>query len=79
MVELWQISDEEIQEYLDGRLTPVLRAKVAAYLRATPSKAAEVEAMRLQDGQLRYLGRWILEEPIPERLLKALGASKSFW
>lgn len=67
-----QITEEDLQDYLDDRLKDRRRADVAAYLAKNPSKAAEIEALRLQDDALRGLGAEILEEPVPQRLTAVL-------
>ena len=64
--------DEQIQDYVDGRLNERDRAAVAAYLLAHPRVAAEVEAVRRQSEALRALGQEILDEPVPEHLRRLL-------
>ena len=65
-------SDDELQEFLDNRLDDQRRAEIAAYLQANPQKAAELDALRLQDEALRGLGADILNEPVPQRLTAAV-------
>lgn len=65
-------TDEQIQDYIDGRLNERDRAAVAAYLLAHPRVAAEVEAIRRQSEALRALGQEILDQPVPERLREVL-------
>jgi len=67
-----QITEEDLQDYLDDRLSDQRRGEVAAYLSENPAKAAEIEALRFQDDALRSLGASILEEPVPERLTAVL-------
>lgn len=62
------LTDETIQDYIDGRLNEVERAAVAARLLADPKLAAEVENLRRQNEALKVIGREILSEPVPERL-----------
>ena len=66
------VTEEELHDYIDDRLSDRRRAEVAAYLSAHPAKAAEVEALRLQDDALRSLGASVLEEPVPQRLTAVL-------
>ncbi len=66
------VTEEEIQEYVDGRGTPSQRAAVEAYLAHHPAKRAEVQALVRQQEALRRLGTEILAEPIPERLQEIL-------
>jgi len=64
------LSDERLQEYLDGRLSPADAAAVAEYLWIHPEKGAEVQRLREQDTLLSAIGADVLEEPVPERLLQ---------
>ncbi len=66
------VTEEEIQEYVDGRGTSEQRAAVEAYLARHPAKRAEVQALIRQQEALRRLGTEILAEPIPERLQEIL-------
>ena len=56
MVERNPFTDQQIQDYIDGRLGERDRAAVAAYLLAHPRAAADVEAVRRQSDALRALG-----------------------
>ncbi len=66
------VSEEDIQEYIDGRASPALRAQVDAFLAANPKRKAEVQALLRQQEALRRLGTEILAEPIPDRLQEIL-------
>lgn len=66
------VSEEDIQEYIDGRAGPDLRASVEAYLASNPKRKAEVTALMRQQEALRRLGSEILAEPIPDRLQEIL-------
>jgi anti-sigma factor RsiW len=72
MAERNVFTDEQIQDYIDGRLSERDRASVAAYLLAHPRAAAEVEAIRRQSEALCALGQEILDEPVPEQLRRLL-------
>jgi anti-sigma factor RsiW len=72
MAERNVFTDEQIQDYIDGRLNERDRAAVAAYLLAHPRVAAEVEAIRRQSEALCALGQEILDEPVPEHLRRLL-------
>ncbi len=61
------VTDDEIQEYIDGRLTPARRKQVEAYLALRPERASEVQSLLRQQEALRRLGEDILNEPIPDR------------
>jgi anti-sigma factor RsiW len=71
-----EFTEQDFQDYLDNRLPDRRRAEVAAYLSRNPGKAAEIEALRLQDDALRALGAQILEEPVPEKLTAVLDAAR---
>ena len=66
------LSDEAIQDYIDGRLDRLAHARVAARLLARPDLAAAVDKLRRQNEVLKGLGQEILDEPIPERLREIL-------
>jgi anti-sigma factor RsiW len=68
MAERNVFTDQQIQDYIDGRLKERDRAAVAAYLLAHPRVAAEVEAVRRQSDALHALGQEILDAPVPEHL-----------
>jgi anti-sigma factor RsiW len=72
MVERNAFTDQQIQDYIDGRLNERDRAAVAAYLLAHPRIAADVEAVRRQSDSLRALGHEILDAPVPEHLRRLL-------
>ena len=61
-------TDQQIQDYIDGRLNERDRAAVAAYLLAHPRVATDVEAVRRQSDALQALGHEILDAPVPEHL-----------
>ncbi|HSA82517.1 MAG TPA: hypothetical protein VLE23_17000 [Geminicoccaceae bacterium] len=65
-------SDEDVQDYIDGRLDPEAHAAVALELLARRELAAEVDTLRRQNEALRVIGQEILAEPIPERLRSAV-------
>ena len=68
MVERNAFTDQQIQDYIDARLSERNRGAVAAYLLVHPRVAADVEAVRRQSEALRALGHEILDEPVPEHL-----------
>lgn len=72
MAEREMLSDQKIQDYIDGRLDDGERAVVAAYLLAQPGAASQVEMLRRQNEALRGIGHDILDEPVPARLREVL-------
>lgn len=69
------LDEDRIQDYIDGRLNERDRAHVAAFLLANPEIGAEVDQLRRQNEALKSVGHEILEEPVPDRLLRALRPS----
>lgn len=67
--------DEEIADFIDGRLDDRRRMEVERWLARHPPRAAEVARQREVDRALKGLGADILEEPIPERLRRILEQS----
>jgi anti-sigma factor RsiW len=61
-------SEQQIHDYIDGRLGGRDLMAVAAYLRAHPEVASEVENLRRQNEALKRIGQEVLDEPVPERL-----------
>ncbi len=61
-------SDENIHEFVDGRLSAREAAKFAAHVAADPDLRRKVAALWLINQMLRGLGQHILDEPVPERL-----------
>jgi anti-sigma factor RsiW len=70
------ISEEKIQDYVDGRLDERDRAAVAAYLLTHPNVAMDVEALLQQNEALKVIGEEILDEPVPARLRDVLQKPK---
>lgn len=66
------LSDDKIQEYVDGRLSVRERAAVAAILSVSPQLRREVTELVLVNEMVRVLGQDILDEPVPERLTDVL-------
>jgi anti-sigma factor RsiW len=62
------IGDDDLQAYVDDRLTPDLRESVEAYLRANPDVAARVQSDRALRDDLRERLAFKAQEPIPARL-----------
>lgn len=65
-------SEEDIADYIDGRLTGTRLRQVTAWLDVSPERAAEVERQRQLNDALKTLGRDILDEPVPDRLRAVL-------
>jgi anti-sigma factor RsiW len=66
------VSDEELSEYIDGRLDDGRRAFVRQQLDEDADLARRYATMLEQDRVLSQLGAEILDEPIPERLAEIL-------
>jgi len=66
------LSDERIQDFVDGRLSAREAAAVAALLAKTPELRRKVAALLMLNEMVRGLGAHILEEPVPDRLTEAV-------
>lgn len=66
------VSLDDLQDYIEGRLTGEDATRVEAYLQEHPAKAAQVDALKRQASRLRKLGEDILSEPIPSQFLDIL-------
>jgi hypothetical protein len=70
-----KLSDEMLMAYADGEVDDVLRAQIEAAIALDPQLAAAVEQHRRLRMQLRHAFDDTLHEPIPDRLLAALGTT----
>lgn len=61
-------SEEQIQDYVDGRLGGRDMVVMAAYLLRHPQLASEIETLRRQNEALKRVAEEVLDEPVPERL-----------
>jgi len=62
------IGEDDLQAYVDDRLTPDLRESVEAFLEANPDAAARVQSDRALRDDLRERLAFKAQEPIPARL-----------
>jgi anti-sigma factor RsiW len=63
------LSEDDIQAYVDGRLSAARRAEVEAYLAANPAEAERIRAYQDQNAMLHGLFDHVLDEPLPEQLV----------
>lgn len=68
------VTEQELHALIDGQLPPGRRDEVLAWLAQHPADAAWVEQMRRQRAALRGIESEVLAEPVPQRLLDAIGA-----
>jgi anti-sigma factor RsiW len=73
------INEAALHAYLDGQLPEDRRAEVEAYLAEHLDAAERVAAYRQQNETLRLLFDPVLQEPIPERLLKPAATPRPSW
>jgi len=66
------VSELDLQAYADGNLPEERRAAVAAWLAAHPEDAERIESYRRLAEELRGTYDAVLDEPVPERLRRAV-------
>jgi len=66
------ITEADLQAYADGVLPEERRAAVSAWLAAHPEDAERIEAYRHLAQELRGTYQDVLEEPVPERLVRSV-------
>jgi anti-sigma factor RsiW len=66
------ITDSDLQAYADGRLDEAGRAAVEAWLAARPEEAERLADYRRVADALRAAYAPVLQEPLPERLARAM-------
>jgi hypothetical protein len=71
------VSADDLQDFIEGRLSGTRLREVEAYLQAHPAEARRVEALREQASRLRRLGSEMLTEPVPAQFLDILKRLKN--
>jgi anti-sigma factor RsiW len=64
------ISEADLHAYIDGQLSPQARAEVETHLSLNAEDAARVAAYQAQSAALTQALNPVLEEPLPERLMR---------
>lgn len=72
-----QVSADDLQDFIEGRLSVERRGEVEAYLSAHPAESRRVAILREQAGRLRRLGNEMLVEPVPAQFLDILKRLKN--
>src|SRR5438128_9215457 len=72
MTPLLPVAEEELHAYMDGQLAHERRGAVEQWLAAHPQDSARVAAYRLLAEQWRAAYAYLLAEPIPQDMLRAL-------
>jgi anti-sigma factor RsiW len=72
-----QVSEHDLQAYADGELPQEHHAAVAAWLAAHPEDAERIENYRRLATELRTTYGGVLDEPVPERLQRALRPART--
>lgn len=73
------ITESDLQAYVDGRLPESRRIDVEGFLGAHPEEGLRLAAYRTQSEQLRAAFAPVLDEPVPERLARALQPRRARW
>lgn len=63
------ITDDDLQDYIEGRLDEATRRRVEEQLARDPRLAEEVARLRRQASKLQEFGKRVLDEPIPQEML----------
>jgi anti-sigma factor RsiW len=71
------VTEADLQAYADGKLAEERRTAVAAWLAAHPEDAERIENYRRLAEELRSTYQGVLDEPVPERLERALRPSRA--
>jgi anti-sigma factor RsiW len=71
------VTEHDLQAYADGKLPEERRAAVAAWLAAHPEDAERIETYRHLAEELRTTYEGVLDEPVPERLQRALRPART--
>jgi anti-sigma factor RsiW len=66
------ITDADLQDYIEGRLSPTLRKKVEEMLAKDARLADEIDRLRRQAVKLQELGKSVLDEPIPLEMIELI-------
>ena len=70
------VTEVDLQAYADGKLPEERRAAVAAWLAAHPEDAERIESYRQLAAELRTSYEGVLDEPVPERLERAVRSGR---
>ncbi|MEP7298125.1 MAG: anti-sigma factor [Burkholderiales bacterium] len=65
------ITEAELHAFVDGQLTPERHREIDAHLAQRPEEAQRVQTYREQKYALRALFDPVLDEPVPQRVLRA--------
>jgi anti-sigma factor RsiW len=71
------ITEADLQAYADGVLPAERRAAVAEWLAAHPEDAERIEAYRHLAQELRGTYQGVLDEPVPDRLMRSVGTARA--
>jgi anti-sigma factor RsiW len=66
------ITEADLQACVDARLPESRRAGIESFLAAHPEESSRIAAYRTQGERLRAVFAPVLDEPVPERLTRAL-------
>jgi anti-sigma factor RsiW len=65
------VTEAELQAYVDRQLTPERQREIENYLAGRPEESRRVDSYRAQKRDLRALFDRVLDEPVPQQLLRA--------
>jgi anti-sigma factor RsiW len=71
------LSDQDIHDFIDDRLAPAERARVAAYLAHHPEEEARIAAYRAQNSGLHALHDEVLAMPVPAAMREMIARHRA--
>jgi anti-sigma factor RsiW len=71
-----KVSNKELQDFVEGRLSQKDLSRVQAFLRKNPEIENKLEALRKQAETTRNLGKLLLDEPVPPHLMDFINSKR---
>jgi anti-sigma factor RsiW len=73
------VTEAELHAFVDGQLPAAREREIEAYLRARPEESQRLEGYRAQRRELHALFDPVLEEALPQRLVRHAAPSRVPW
>ena len=72
-----KVSNKELQDFVEGRLSQEDLSRIHAFLRKNPEIGTKLKALRRQAKMIRNLGNLLLDEPVPPYLMDFNNSKRS--